>query len=188
MSHTDGTYDSYRVNDFQNSSIFIKVQWAEWHAMHSLVNFNDFLWFFCLQNKTCICNHLRIYDRIYSTITFLKWFFEFVKQLWFSITFPSLFLVSTMWENVTILWPYCNSWFLRTSICGRAPVGIRAWTVLFENIQPKMESRNHKIRKISSATRITDFSKFLAGLSKILRVLSPTYLDFKALIPYQIYG
>ena len=45
-----------------------------------------------------------------------------------------------------------------------------------------MKSRNHKIRKISSATRITDFPKFRAGLSMILRVLSPTYLDFKTLI------
>ena len=85
---------------------------------------------FCLQNKTCIFIYLRIYDRIYPRITYLKWFFEFVKQLWSSISFPSQFLVSITWETVTLLSQLVE-------FCGQVSVSIHDWTVSFKNIQPR---------------------------------------------------
>ena len=70
MSHT---YESYQVNDFHNSSIFIKVQWVEWHAMHSLVNFNDFL--FTKQNL-----YFQSFENIWKNLS-KKYFFKMIFRI-----------------------------------------------------------------------------------------------------------
>ena len=120
MSHT---YESYQVNDFHNSSIFIKVQWAEWHAMHSLVNFNDFL--FTKQNL-----YFQSFENIWKNLSkkyFFKMIFRICKTVMvfyqFSESISGEYYVENCNLTVTV------GWILRTSYC--------KYSWLNPNIQPR---------------------------------------------------